>query len=133
MRALWELEGIGHVERRVVGDSAAIRHSAGMTSVIGAWDQYGLIDTIDGLTKSGFVLYSVRRLDTADCLSRAIEKGSPLGKLLCRSDRQNSEVWRWIWRAGGVATQSRRRPGDPAYAGRGTPTDGDTEAIRPYR
>jgi hypothetical protein len=64
--ALWELEGVGHVEPRVVGDSAAIRQSAGMTSVIGAWDQYGLIDVIDGLTKAGFVLYSVRRLDTTD-------------------------------------------------------------------
>jgi len=64
MVALWELEGIGHIERRLVGDSAAIQHSAGTTSVIGAWDQDALIDMIDGLTKSGFVLHSVRRLNT---------------------------------------------------------------------
>ena len=66
MMALWELHGVGQVERRIVGDIAAIKQSARMSSVIGAWDQYGLIDVIDGLTKAGFVLYSVRRLDTTD-------------------------------------------------------------------
>jgi hypothetical protein len=65
-RALWELHGIGHVDRRIVGDIAAIRRSAELTSVIGAWDQYELIDVIVGLIKSGFVLHSVRRLDAED-------------------------------------------------------------------
>lgn len=64
MVALWELHGVGHVERRIVGDIAAVKQSASMSSVIGAWDQYRLIDVLDELIKSGFVVYWLRRLDT---------------------------------------------------------------------
>jgi len=63
MMALWELHGAGHVERRIVGDIAAIKHGASMSSVIGAWDQYRLIDIRDELVKSGFVICWVRRLE----------------------------------------------------------------------
>jgi hypothetical protein len=64
--ALWELHGVGHVNRLIVGDSAVIKDAAEGTSVIGAWDQYGLIDVVEGLKRSGFVLHSLRRLDVAD-------------------------------------------------------------------
>jgi hypothetical protein len=50
------------VDRQVVGDIAAMMEIAGVTSVIGAWDQSELVAVIDGLIKSGFVLHSVVRL-----------------------------------------------------------------------
>lgn len=59
---LWEVRGIGQVDRQVVGDIAAMMEIAGVTSVIGAWDQSELAAVIDGLIKSGFVLHSVVRL-----------------------------------------------------------------------
>ena len=85
MVALWELHGVGHVERRIVGDIAAIKHSASMSSVIGAWDQYRLIDILDELIKSGFVVHWVRRLDTPYWdVDSARDMGSepPLGELV---------------------------------------------------
>ena len=64
--ALWELNGVGHIDRRIVGDSAAIRQRTKFTGVIGAWAQFELADVIVGLLQTGFELHSVRRLDLAD-------------------------------------------------------------------
>jgi hypothetical protein len=83
MMALWELHGVGQVERRIVGDIAAIKQSARMSSVIGAWDQYRLINILDELVKSGFVVYWVRRLEAPHWdVDTAREMGSepPVGK-----------------------------------------------------